>query len=73
MLKSESKVEDLVSAALLFNDSLGSAILEVKGAGGVITLKGTIGSERDKLAVESLVRAQEGVVRVVNKLKVPDF
>jgi osmotically-inducible protein OsmY len=73
MARRDTNVADLVSQALLIDDSLGAAIIEVKGAGGVITLKGTIESERDRQAAENLVRGQDGVVRVVNKLRVPEY
>jgi osmotically-inducible protein OsmY len=70
---SKINTEDLVFEVLLFNDRLGRAIFEVNDADGVITLKGTIESEYDRLAAEALVREQEGVVEVINDLKVPVF
>jgi osmotically-inducible protein OsmY len=73
MPNNEIKVEDLVSAALLTNDRLGRAVIEVKGVNGVITLRGTIESEQHRSAAEVLVREQEGVVQVINKLRVPVF
>lgn len=73
MAKSKSNVADLVSEALLIGDNIGSAIFEVKDDNGIVTLRGTIESEHDKLAAEVLVRKQAGVVKVINKLRVPVF
>jgi len=69
----EINVEALVSEALLFNDIIGSAVIEIEDVGGIITLKGTIESEQDKLIAEALARQQEGVVDVINDLWVPEF
>jgi osmotically-inducible protein OsmY len=73
MSRSEINVEALVSEALLFNDSIGSAVIEIEDADGIITLKGTIESEQDRLVAEALARKQEGVVDVINHLLVPFF
>ena len=73
MSTSEINVEALVSEALLFNDILGSAVFEIEDTGGIITLKGTIATEQDRLAAEALARQQEGVVDVINDLLVPLF
>jgi osmotically-inducible protein OsmY len=73
MSKRDSTVEDLVSGILLSDNRIGSAIIEVQGANGIITLRGTIDSVDSKLAAEELVRQQEGVVVVINKLRVPGF
>jgi len=71
MSRSGINVEDLVSEVLLINDRIGSAIIEIEDANGIVTLKGTIASEYDRLAAEALVREQEGVVEVINDLRVP--
>jgi hyperosmotically inducible protein len=73
MSRSKINIEDLVSEALLFNDRIGSAVIEVEDFNGIITLKGTIESEQDRLFAEALARKQEGVVDVINDLWVPFF
>jgi osmotically-inducible protein OsmY len=66
----EFNVECLVSEVLLISGTLGNAVIEVKDNNGIVTLKGTVESEQDRLVAEELVRQQEGVVRVVNKLHI---
>jgi osmotically-inducible protein OsmY len=73
MSRSEWTAEDLVSEALLLNDVIGRAVIEIEDAGGIITLKGTIESEQDRSIAEALARQQEGVVDVINDLQVPLF
>ena len=69
MAKVEFNLVCLVSEALLISDTIGSGIIEVKDNYGIVTLKGTVDSEQDKLAAEELARHQEGVVDVVNNLR----
>ena len=70
MSRVPNNLEGLVSEALLFSDSLGNVVIEVRDTDGVVTLKGTVESEEDKLAVETLVRQQEGVVDIINNLHI---
>ena len=70
MSGSASNVRQRVSEVLLVSKRIGSAIIEVEDAGGVITLRGTIQSEKDRLAAEALTRQQQGVVDVINNLEV---
>ena len=58
----------LVAKALLNDDSLGHAVIEVDELDGKITLKGLVESEQMIPAVEALASQQEGVVLVVNEL-----
>ena len=72
MSRSESNLEDMVSEALLITDDIGHAIIEIEHAEGIITLKGTVESEQDRLIVETLARQQAGVVDVINNLHILD-
>jgi osmotically-inducible protein OsmY len=72
MSRNESNVEDLVSEALLTTDNMSQAVIEIQHDEGVVTLKGTVESEKDRLAAEDLARQQEGVVDVINKLHLLD-
>ena len=69
MSKVEFHLECLVSEAILISDTLGRAVIEVKDDDGIVTLKGTVEFEQDKLFAEELARHQEGVVDVVNNLR----
>lgn len=72
MSSNEHNVEDLVCEALLMTNAISQAVIQVEHHEGVITLKGTVESEKDKLAVEALARQQEGIVEVINKLGILD-
>lgn len=65
----EFNLECLVSEAILIADTLGSVVIEVRDDDGVVTLKGTVESEQDKVVAEDLARHQEGVLDVVNNLR----
>lgn len=70
MSRSENNSEELVSQALLTTDNMSQAVIEIEHNDGVITLKGTVEFEEDRLAAEALAREQEGVVDVINRLRV---
>lgn len=70
MSRSENNSEELVSEALLITDNMSQAVIEIEHDDGIITLKGIVESEEDRLAAEALARAQEGVVYVINRLRV---
>ncbi len=70
MSGSESDLKELVCEAILITNRIGQAVIEIKDDEGIITLKGTVESEQDKLAAEVLARQQEGVVDVINSLHV---
>lgn len=70
MSRNENNVEDQLSGTLLSTDNIRQAILEIQDADGIITLRGTVESEQDRLTVETLVRRQDGVVDVINNLRV---
>jgi osmotically-inducible protein OsmY len=73
MSGSAGNVKQRVSEALLVSNRIGSAIIEVEDSGGIITLRGIIKSERDRLAAEAVARQQQGVVDVINYLEVPSI
>ena len=66
----ESDLKLLVCEALLFTDDVGSGQFEIEEAGGIITLKGVVGSEEESLVAEAAVRKQPGVKTVINHLKI---
>lgn len=70
MSRGESDLEELVSEALLITDNMGKAVIEIVHDDGVITLKGTVETEQDRVAAEDLARQQEGVVEVINRLRI---
>jgi osmotically-inducible protein OsmY len=70
MARNESNVEELVCEAILITNSISQAVIEIKDDEGIITLKGTVESEQDKLTAETLARQQEGVVDVINRLHI---
>jgi osmotically-inducible protein OsmY len=69
----ENNVEDLVCEALLMTNDISQAVIEIEHKEGIITLKGTVQSEKDKLTAEALARQQEGIVEVINKLHILDY
>ena len=66
----ESNLECLVSEVLLISNTLGNVVIEVKDNDGIVTLKGTVETEQDRLAAENLALQLEGVVDVVNNLHI---
>lgn len=70
MSENESNAEDLVSEALLITDNMSQAVIEIQHAEGIVTLKGTVESEKDRSAAEDLARQQDGVIDVINKLHI---
>ena len=71
MSRDESDLEELVSEALLITDNIRQAvIIEIEHDDGVITLKGTVETEQDRVAAEALARQQEGVLEVINRLRI---
>jgi osmotically-inducible protein OsmY len=71
MLRSARNIEELVSEAILITGNMGQAVIEIIiEEGGVIILRGTVESEQDRGAAEALARQQEGVVDVINRLRI---
>jgi osmotically-inducible protein OsmY len=70
MARSEYNLEELVSEVLLITDTIRQAVIEIKDDEGIITLKGTVESEQDRVAAEALTRQQAGVVDVINNLHI---
>jgi len=46
------------------------AVIEATSLGGVISLTGTVRSEAERQAAEEIAREQEGVLSVLNEIKV---
>ena len=72
MSGNEINAEDLVCEALLMTHEMRQAVIEIEHKEGIIILKGTVQSEKDKLTAEALARQQEGIVEVINKLHIMD-
>ena len=70
MTRGESDLEELVSEALLITDNIRQAVIEIEHDEGVITLKGTVETEHDRMAAEALARQQVGVIEVINRLRI---
>jgi osmotically-inducible protein OsmY len=70
MSRNGHDLKELVYEAILITDTMSQAVIEIIEEQGIITLKGTVESEQDKLAAEDLVRQQEGVVDVINNLHI---
>jgi len=58
----------LVAKALLNDDRLGKAIIEVEDHEGKIILRGEVESMKFSREAESVARHQQGVVQVINEL-----
>ncbi|HEX6304474.1 MAG TPA: BON domain-containing protein [Anaerolineales bacterium] len=70
MTQSPADPRQAVENALLEDPRTTEAILDVANNRGVITLTGTVDSEEIRQAAEEIARQQQGVLTVVNELKV---
>ncbi len=70
MIGVNSQVVARVIAALLEDPQASASVIEVSNDRGAVTLSGTVLSEMARRAVEEIVRRQEGVVTVINDLRV---
>lgn len=70
MIQSPSDPGQRVANALLQDDRTVGAIIEVANDRGIITLTGTVDSDDIRKAAEEIARQQQGVITVVNELKV---
>ncbi|HZD55250.1 MAG TPA: BON domain-containing protein [Anaerolineales bacterium] len=59
-----------VANALLEDPRTEDAIIDVANDRGIITLTGTVASEEIRQAAEDIARDNQGVITVVNELKV---
>ncbi len=66
----QTDVSTRVSQALWDDPRTSDAVIEVLNKNGVVTLSGIVGSIKIVQAAEEIARAQEGVISVVNELKV---
>jgi osmotically-inducible protein OsmY len=53
-IRNENNSEDLVCEALLMTDDIRQVVIEIEYKEGIITLKGTVQSDEDRLAAEAL-------------------
>ena len=70
MSGNENDLEALVCEAILMTHKMRQAVIEIEHNEGIITLKGTVQSKKDKLTAEALARQQGGTVDVINKLRI---
>lgn len=70
MTQSPADPRQAVENALLEDPRTTEAILDVANNRGVITLTGAVDSEEIRQAAEEIARQQQGVLTVVNELKV---
>ena len=70
MTQSPADPRQAVENALLEDPRTTEAILDVANNQGIITLTGAVDSEEIRQAAEEIARQQQGVLTVVNELKV---
>lgn len=70
MTQSTSDPGQRVATALLQDPRTEAAIIDVANDRGMISLTGTVDSDDIRRAAEQIAREQQGVVTVVNELKV---
>lgn len=66
----DTAIKDNIQSKLFQDANLKARDIRVESQKGVITLTGTVNSDMEKLAVESLARATSGVTQVVDQLSV---
>lgn len=70
MTQSPTDPGQRVANALLEDPRTEEAIIDVANDRGIITLTGTVDSEETRQAAEKIARDAQGVISVVNELKV---
>jgi osmotically-inducible protein OsmY len=70
MTQSPADPGQRVSNALLEDPRTEEAIIDVANERGIITLTGSVDSEETRQAAEEIARDDQGVISVVNELKV---
>jgi osmotically-inducible protein OsmY len=70
MSNGPNELASVVTQALLAAETLGRAVFEVDELDGIVTLKGIVSSLEAKIIAEAITLEQEGVVQVVNQLRV---
>ena len=63
-------IKDSIQSGLFQDATLKMRDIQVDSQTGVVTLRGTVSSDMEKLAVEGLARGATGVVKVINQLSV---
>ncbi|MCL4560847.1 MAG: BON domain-containing protein [Chloroflexi bacterium] len=59
-----------VTEALLRDPRTRNSVIEVANDRGIVTLKGSVEKEAISQAAEEITREQEGVITVINEIKV---
>lgn len=59
-----------IKAKMALDDLVKAAAIDVENEGGVVTLKGTVGSEAERARAVQLTRETEGVTAVSDRLQV---
>jgi osmotically-inducible protein OsmY len=70
MVSPMTGITDRVIEALLADPRTKDANIEVTSTGSIITLTGTVKSRAIQEAAEEIARSQQGVMSVINELKV---
>jgi osmotically-inducible protein OsmY len=65
-----TSVADRVADALVSDPRTSHEVVDVVYKQGVVTLAGKVKSQQARLAAEEIARSQDGVISVVNELKV---
>jgi len=61
---------DRVMDALISDPRTKNAMIDVSNDRGIVTLKGTVDKDHTRQAAEQIAREQEGVITVINAIKV---
>ncbi len=64
------EVVDRVTDALMNDPRTKNAMFDVANDRGILTLQGTVDKEEIRQAAEEIARQQEGVLTVINEIKV---
>jgi osmotically-inducible protein OsmY len=70
MVTQAASLNDRVLGALQNDPRLKNAVIEASSLGGIITLTGIVRSEKERQTAEEIARGQEGVLSVLNEIKV---
>lgn len=70
MTQSPADPGQRIENALLEDPRTEGAIIDVANERGIVTLTGTVDSEETRRAAEEIAREDQGVISVVNELKV---
>jgi osmotically-inducible protein OsmY len=70
MVTRSTELADRVSQALMDDERTREALIDVVNNQGVVTLSGVVKSHEMRDVAEQIVRQQQGVITVVNDLKI---